>query len=249
MRGLFYRRGIRLLVAGCPSTTTRPAGRHPCPRALDRGETLPILAARSFQPECLRLLIAAGVDVGATLDDGCSAVLAAVLLLLRDFECVEILSQAGCSFDGILETVVAAPCHPEDPATPLSSKPAWTPVATWSMAPSRGAKFGVCRPRPTPTPHSPNVALCERLLADAEFLPICLDWPPQRIRRPAFDRSKPRTWLAFSTQGPRRLVDRRPLHRALDHGHHLGVVFRVSPWPVPVSPWPVPCVEQRVDAH
>lgn len=105
MRGLFYRRGIRLLVAGCPSTTTtttttRPAGRHPCPRALDRGETLPTLAARSFQPECLRLLIAAGVDVGATLDDGCSAVLAAVLLL-RDFECVEILSQAGCSFDGI----------------------------------------------------------------------------------------------------------------------------------------------------
>lgn len=87
------------------------------PHQVDRrGETLPILAARSFQPECLLLLIAAGVDVGATLDDGRSAALAAVLL--RDFECVEILSQAGCSFDGILEKVAAAPYHSEDPATP-----------------------------------------------------------------------------------------------------------------------------------
>lgn len=129
------------------------------------------------------------------------------------------------------------PATPRTQPPPLSSKSAWRPAATWSMAPSRGAKLGVWRPRPMLAPGCPNVALCERLLADAGFLPIFLDWP-----RPAFDRSKPRTWLAVSTQAPRRLVDRPPLHRALDHGRHFDPVLRVIPWPVP-------CVEQRVDAH
>lgn len=147
------------------------------PHQADRcGETLPILASRSFQPECLRLLIAAGVDVGAVLHDGRSAALGAVLC--RDLNASRSCPKPDAHSTASWRRSRRLHTTPRTQPPPLSSKPAWTPAATWSMAPSRGAKLGVWLLRPTPTPPSPNVALFERLLADAEFLPICLDRPP-----------------------------------------------------------------------